>query len=76
MKGINKKTLINGLKQMDSQEKQELKRILQEILSTEMEATSAFTTVPNFGNSTFIAQDGKIVVTSGTGKWTIDLNDF
>lgn len=76
MKGINKKALINGLKQMNSQEKQELKQILQEILSPEAEATSVFITVPNFGNSSFYALAGKIVVQSGTGKWTINLNDF
>jgi|GEM_PF-1986514 len=76
MKGINKKALIIGLKQMNPQEKQELKQILQEILSPEMEATSIFTTIPNFGNAYFSAYDNKIVVTSGTGKWTINLNDF
>lgn len=76
MKGVNKKALFNGLKQMKSQEKQELKQILQNILSPDGDATSTFLTVPDFGSSLFYAFEGKIIVESGNKKWTISLNDF
>ncbi len=76
MKGVNKKALLSGLKQMEPQDKQELKQILQCILSPYEEATSTFLTIPGFGNSLFYAYDGKIVVESGNKKWTIDISDF
>jgi len=76
MGGINKKTLISALKVMNIEDKIELKQILQEILSPEMDATSVYTTIPNFGNAHFSVLNDKIVVVSGTKKWTINLSDF